>query len=263
MYGEMLIWRELAHQNWWNYSSPNITASWCWSNQMPDSWLVYFDSCCTRCYCCWCWCCYSAYCSCRCHCYYCCWRSAVDSFLCASEDRHNHSRTRFYYYSNKTGLQHKIYIFNNENRNKIFGQRFLLRILSHCYWSSIWNEQKKKTTIKFPKNQNKTLGCDSHTCDYIVDMQNTPSDKHIVLLASPSQTLESVYCTLHNGQYYRTVYEKHEKKCFHWLINYDKEQFIIKSWTDKRHWRFFIIAKMERRKRILNGSEIVFIQNRN
>lgn len=194
--GEMLIWRELAHQNWWNYSSPNTTASWCYLKQMLDFWLVCFDSyyircCCYYCYGCWCCWCY-CYCCCCCHCH--CWRS-VDSFRYASEFRHNHSRTRFYYYTNKTGLQHRICIFFTMKNQNLWSDTLLP---FHC--DAIDHQFQMNNKIS-----NEETHCDSHTCDYIVDMQNTPSDKRFAWLASPSQMLESTYCTLHNDLCYRTV----------------------------------------------------------
>lgn len=144
----MLIWRESAHQNWWNYSSPNTTASCCLSNQMHGFCLTYFDSCCTRCCCYWycycyyCWCCWCCYC---CHCR----QRSVDSFPYASEDQHNHSHTRFYYYTNKTGLQHKIYIFFFRIMKPmgIFRLEFIYTFVDGCFI----DQSRQNETIKFPK----------------------------------------------------------------------------------------------------------------
>lgn len=112
-----LIERESAYRNWWNYSSLSTTALSCFANQMLDFCWSHFG---------WYW----IHCCCYCCC--CCWGwHSVDSFRFASDDRHNHSRIRFYYHTNKTGRQRKICNRILFKKQLLFGQNFTFH---SCCW---------------------------------------------------------------------------------------------------------------------------------
>lgn len=71
------------------------------------------------------------------------------------------------------------------------------------------------------------------TCDYIADMQSIPGDKRYVLLASPFQMLESVYCTLNSVLYFRRVYRIEEI----FFVSYENERDIFPFLQESRSWQ--------------------------